>query len=305
MNLVSLITGLLLLGAPNEKVLVEKIEARVGQEIITSTDIDLAVANLRVQALEKKTDKTLEKKALDDLIDAALIRDYLSRMDMQVTDQEIDRRINTIRTSNGISSLSEFKAMLEMQGMSFNRYRAQVRQQMEISKFDSVVQRQQFQTLDEKEMRSYYDRNSAQFQKNYQIRLKECVLVSDGSDLGATQKLAKRYTEKPRRFDECVEKHSQSPSKARQGDLGTVTRGILRDDIEKKVFSAKKGEVVAIANPRMIQLLKVTERVDLGPRSFDDMRTDIKRLIEGDRLSQARRQTLDELRSSTFIRLGS
>lgn len=101
----------------------EKIEARVGNQIITSTDLRAEVTQLQDRANEAKTDSTLRKKALEMLIEKALIRNYLSHQQMDVSEQDVDRRVNSIRASQGLSNLDEFRKLLESRGMSLRTLR--------------------------------------------------------------------------------------------------------------------------------------------------------------------------------------
>lgn len=283
----------------------EKIEARVGNQIITSTDLRAEVTQLQDRANEAKTDSTLRKKALEMLIEKALIRNYLSHQQMDVSEQDVDRRVNSIRASQGLSNLDEFRKLLESRGMSFENFKKEVRDQLQNMQFEQVLQRQIVQSIDEKELRSYYSNHINDFSKNIVVDLQEC-LIPTGSQLKPELKKAiEQFRTEKKSFSSCVSTYSRSPSAAKGGMLGEVEMGMLRKEVETKVFAAKKGQVVAVEIPGAIQLLKILNKKDLGPRNFSDVKDEIKSIIQNERLFKAKERMISELKTSTFIKVSS
>lgn len=292
-----------LISAPST-LFTEKIEARVGRQIITSTDVNLAAKQLELRAAEPKATATLEKTALDRLIEQALVKEYLAAIQMEVSEQEVDRRINSIRTSQGIESLDDFRRFIEAQGLSFAAFKKQVRDQMEQGQFHQVIQRQSLQTITENEMKAYYANNIQSFQKNYEVELQEC-LIPFGEEKTKVLKQAEVYQKNPSKFSECVEKFSRSPSRTQAGNLGKFKAGSLREEVEEAVFKLNSNQVAAVDLPGAIQLLKVVSKKDLGPRKYEDIKDELRQALEAERIRKAREKVLSELRASTFIKIES
>jgi len=283
---------------------IEKIEAKVGSQIITSTDISLKISELSHQTREKKNKTTLRSEALNQLIDKALIKEYLESLRMGISEQDVNRRIDMIRASQGADTIDEFRQMLASQGMSLKNFKYQVKNQMELSQFLQILQRQTLQTTDQKELKAYYNDHISEFQKNIELNLQEC-LIPYGNNKKKALQIAAIYQKHPKRFAQCVRNYSKSPSAKVGGRLGNIHRDNLRDDIAQKVFSTRLNHVATIENPGAIQLLKVLKKKDLGPRSFSDVQDEIQQKIESERLTKARDKLLSDLRAKTFIKIES
>jgi parvulin-like peptidyl-prolyl isomerase len=282
----------------------EKIEAQVGQQIITSTDLALAEEQLKSQLLDKKSPEALKKMALDRLVDQALIKEYLRSSNMEVSDQDVERQLNSMRAAQGIASMADLKTYLENQGSSFAALKNQIRNQMEMSQFYQVLNRQSLRSLTENDLMSYYQRHQNKFSSNFEIEVQECFIPLANNEKAA-KSAQKKYESNPKIFSECVEKISVAPSKMNNGRLGSFRRGDLRSDVEVLIFSLEKNQIASIPQPGGIQLLKVIEKKDLGPKSFEEAKEEIKKALEAERLEAAREKVLSQLRSSTLIKIDS
>lgn len=282
----------------------EKIEAQVGKQIITTTDIQLEINQLRKQYSKDIPNDEYRRRAFERRMEVALAIEYLKRLQMNVDDQEVERRVHAIRAAQGISDLDEFRSLLESQGMSFESFKKQVKEQMQLSQFNQILQRQVLQTTDEKELKAYYQNHAQDFSTNPEVTLQECFIPIVGSP-EQTMKIAQPFINKPASFGKCVEKYSQSPSRQNDGMLGKVQMGTFRAEVEKIVFNTKPGKVAKIELPGAIQLIRVVSKKDLGPRSFESAKDEIQNLIQGERISQAREKLMADLRATTYIKLNS
>lgn len=283
----------------------EKIEARVGQEIITSTDLDLMIEAIKSDKVNDRLamDPTaLRKRALDTLIDQRLMSIYLNQLNMPVSDRDVDQRVNAIRAMNGIQTSDQFRKLLESQGMSFESFRAQVKRQMEQMQFVNLIRRQSTRTLEEKEIRTYYNDHQKEFAQSKEIELKECVL-SAAKNPKLAEKLAGDYVAHPEKFNECVSSHSEGSTKEQGGLLGVFQKGMLRDDIEAQVFTLNLNEVAKIPGESGFQLLKVTKITDLPPQKFEDVKEKIKERLDNEMTQKELQKILGDLRASTFIKI--
>jgi len=292
-------TGLILASEP-EPVFSERIEVRVGSEIITTFDLQSHMTALQGSGQADK-DK-LVSTARDDLINAALVRETLRRAEIDISDQEVDRRINRIRVSEGIPSMEDFRRTLELQGLSLNQLRQQIRRQMEVEQFNQIVQNQVLQTIGEPEMMSFYRENQEEFSAHYQLNVQECLIPYAGNERLAKQ-TAQTYVQNPGRFSECVERHSQSPTRAHGGMINNVRKGMLMPQIEEVMFSTPEGRVGELQLPGAIRLFKVVNKTNLGEREFEDVRSEIENRIRTDRMNRARERYLERMRSETVIRV--
>jgi parvulin-like peptidyl-prolyl isomerase len=280
----------------------EKIEARVGNKIITSSDLDGMVQALK-QAAQNQPQELVRKKALETLIDRSLINIYLTQLGAPIADREVDQRINAIKFQNGITSQEDFRNLLQKQGLSFEAFRDQIRSQMEYMQFVNFMRRDSNQSIEEKELRALFQQRAKDFASNYEIELQECSIPLT-RDSAEVDQIISRFTTSPQKFDECVATISQSPSaSASGGKIGKFKIGMLRDDIERVVFDAPKGAVVVVRQPGAVQLIKILDRVDVGPQSFESAKDRLKARLQEERLQKEIEKKLTELRNSTYIQI--
>ena len=282
--------------------MVERIEARIGSQIVTTSELRATEALLRQIQPKTIEDKTLRQRALDMLIEQALIRDFLAKKEMNITDQEIDRRINSMRSAQGLENFEELQKLLATKGGSVDQLRTDLRMQLENQAFYSALKRESIQSIQESELRNYFQQNKEQFKDNQELSVQECLIPIEDPKADA---IVTQFATKPAIFDECVRLHSQSPSKARNGMLGSIGRGLLRDEVESILFKTPVGQVAKVQLPNAVQLLKVLSKKNLGAQSFEQARSQIESLLEAERLNVARERVLNELKSQTFIKVES
>ncbi len=304
--MITILIGSLILGTTEPTApmpsFTEKIEAKVGNEIITSTDLVLMIETIKTQNPHLDSDR-LRQLAREAEIDVRLISQYLNKMNIGISDREVDQRINSIRTANNIQSEEQFKALLESQGTSFQRFKNQLKRQMEQMQFATFIRRQMTRTIEEKDLKTYYSNHAKRFSSTPEVELKECF-IPYGENPELAKERAKEFEAKPKTFDRCVKTLSESPSAQNEGYLGKFQRNdSLREDIEMAVFSLNEGEVTVIQTGAGLQLFKVVKRRDLGSRSYDDVKAQIKDLLESDLAEKEMKKVLAELRASTFIQI--
>ena len=131
----------------------DRILATVGGEIITLSDVKEFPKRSRLEArfgilkgvgedvlgediLEKpvKNHSGSLAKSLDFLIDQKLVKQEIKRLDISASDQDIEESIQDVVKRNKMT-LEALKTALARQGMSFDRYKKELAQQIQHLKF--------------------------------------------------------------------------------------------------------------------------------------------------------------------------
>jgi peptidyl-prolyl cis-trans isomerase SurA len=137
-RLPSVIAGILLATAAGQIAaqritLIDRVVAVVNKDVVTLSElrerVEQAARDLRRQGTEVPPREILEKQMLERLIlDKAMI--HIARdLGIRVDDAQLDRSVERIAESNQMS-LSEFRRNLERDGISFERFRLEVRDQI-------------------------------------------------------------------------------------------------------------------------------------------------------------------------------
>jgi peptidyl-prolyl cis-trans isomerase SurA len=293
------------LATPGSPLFSERIEVRVGNQIVTTSEIESQMRAIRQEQANRP-----DALAGQDLVNAAkmaltnekLILDSIQREGTAVTDQDVERRLNLIRVSQGFESMDAFGRVLESQGMSLNDFRRQVRRQMEMEQFQNLVQAQVSKEVSPEEARSFYQNNPARFESQFEVDVQECLIPYQNSR-SEIESLVQSFKKRGSNFEECVQKHSQSPSREFGGILKNIRRGAYMPQVEQVIFSGNTQEVVELEMPGVVRLFKILEKRDLGPRSFEEVREEIERNIVSDRVRRASERMLIRLREDAAIKV--
>ena len=122
---------------PQRVILVDRIVAIVGREVITASELterrDLAERQLQRQGTPLPERNLLERQILDRLIlDKAQIQ--LARENgIRVEEIQLDRALERVAENNNMT-LSAFRQTLEKDGVPFEKFRDEVRQQMQLQR---------------------------------------------------------------------------------------------------------------------------------------------------------------------------
>ncbi|HTP65081.1 MAG TPA: SurA N-terminal domain-containing protein, partial [Geobacteraceae bacterium] len=135
------------------------IAAIVNDEIITTYEVDKGVAILLKEA-EKNgplsdSDKAKARTvALNRLIEKKLVDQKIKDLNITVTDDELRQTIDDVKKQNKLTQ-ENLVAALRSQGLSFEQYQSQLREQIERIKLMGQEVRAKIQ-VSEKDVRAYY-----------------------------------------------------------------------------------------------------------------------------------------------------
>ena len=123
--------------AAREALLVDRVVAVVNKDVITLTELaertERAAADLRRQRIAAPERAVLERQVLQRLVlDKAQLQ-LAESTGMRVDELQLDRAVQRIAQNNGLA-LAEFRRALERDGVDFERFRAELRQQILLSR---------------------------------------------------------------------------------------------------------------------------------------------------------------------------
>jgi peptidyl-prolyl cis-trans isomerase SurA len=119
--------------AAREAVLVDRVVAVVNRDVITLTELaertERAAAELRRQRIPAPQRPVLERQVLERLVlDKAQLQ-LAESTGLRVDELQLDRAVQRVAQNNGLA-LAEFRRALERDGVDFERFRAELRQQI-------------------------------------------------------------------------------------------------------------------------------------------------------------------------------
>lgn len=136
---------LFLLGAASGDDLVDGVACVVNEEVVTLSEIYETYPDELRQGVKERCGSSLrartecvqgvERQVAEWFIMSLLVRQKLQENDMDVTAAQVEATIDTIMAENGIQSRAQLKIALADQGLDFNNYREQLRDDLRLMNF--------------------------------------------------------------------------------------------------------------------------------------------------------------------------
>jgi peptidyl-prolyl cis-trans isomerase SurA len=308
----------------NANTVVEEIVARVNNQIITRSEYQRSLEQLKQEVQQQDAahaDKTFaerEKDVLRDLIDQQLLID--KGKDLGITaDTDLIKRLDSIRKQMKLDTMEELEKAAQSQGVSFEDFKQNLRDNIVTQKVIGQEVGSHLQVTKEEEQK-FYEQHKAEMEQPERVRLSEILVAppqkpaaDDQSapadptpeELAAAQAKAQELLEqikKGAKFEEVATKNSNGPTASQGGDLGYFQRGTLAKELEDVTFALKPGDVSDVIRTRQgYVILKVTEHDPAGIPPLKEIEPRVQEAIYMQKLQPALRAYLTKLREEAFI----
>ncbi len=290
---------------------VEDIVVRVNDQIITRSDVERQAEQLSQAAQQGNVPPAQvadeQKNMLRDMIDQQLLLSRAKELGLNA-DADVIRQLDEIRKKNNFDSMEQLEAAARKEGMNFEDFKAQIRNQMltQMVVRDEVGRRLQLTQADAKK---YYDEHKQEFLQPEQIRLSEILIPTPENATAAQTAQAqakannvKAELDQGANFADLAKKYSGGPSAAQGGELGLFKRGALAKQLEDQTFSLAVGGVTQPIQTRQgWVILKVTQHDQAGPAEMKDVMPQIEEGIYMQQMQPALRAYLTKLREQAYV----
>jgi peptidyl-prolyl cis-trans isomerase SurA len=151
---------------------VSRVAAVVNKDIITTLQLD---QKLRTQLtkLEKQPSPVqlgaLRQELLSRMIEETLVQQRITALKLTVSEEEVDTAIQDVQQKNNLTR-EELKDAVALQGLDFEAYRDNLKQQILRFKLISTEVRSQID-VPEREVKNYYDAHAEDYRLPPEIRL--------------------------------------------------------------------------------------------------------------------------------------
>ena len=242
----------------------------------------------------------LEAKALDQAIGAKLLLDQAARLDIPVTEKDIDAEV--ARVVQQVGGEENYKKALAAQGISEADFRKELEKGARVN---MLVNQACAHVADptEDEVTAFYEAHKQEYVEPHQV-LCQHILVKGSNDaaLDKIKEIRERIVNDKADFAEEAKKHSDCPSGAQGGSLGWFGRGMMVPEFDKVAFEMKKGEVSGIVTTEFGYhiIYKADERGG-GQQTIVDVHDQIKDLLRHEARGKAMDAYVAELREKATI----
>jgi peptidyl-prolyl cis-trans isomerase SurA len=250
----------------------------------------------------------LRTTAVNRLVDRRLVDQKIKELDIKVSEEEIRQSIEEVKKQNKMSQERLIEA-LAGQGLSFDQYKAQIKDQLERLRLMSQEVKAKVQvTL--KEVLEYYQANRAKFgeQELYRARHILFVIPKDvtDSDLAKIRDKADKVLKEAKGgadFTELAKKYSDDPNVATDGgELGTFKKGDLLPEMESVVLKLNPGEVSEpVRSKSGLHIIKLEKKFLGDIKPFDDVKGEIEENLYRQKSEARFTQWVSDLRKNSSI----
>ncbi len=296
---IGLLIALFAVGCQNEDAnLSQDVLAQVNEELITLEEFNNELRDIKLEDGKLPEDREsldqLKTAFLDQIINRKLILGEARRMDIHVSEEEINKSILALKRDYAGES---FKAMLEDHGMSFEQWKRRLKEKLLAEKVINTVA--QFDgPIDDKSVKQYYEEHIEEYSFPEQVRARQIVVATEEEAKAILRRLRKGED-----FEELAKEKSMMPERVYGGDLGFFARGEMPEPFDE-VFPLNVGRVSkVIKSPYGYHIFKIEEKVEAKVREFDEVKDEIAHQIRKKKSEEIYYNWLSGLRAKAKIKI--
>jgi peptidyl-prolyl cis-trans isomerase SurA len=254
--------------------LVDRVVAVVNKEAITLSELNDQVAaaerQLRRQGTPLPDHATLERQVLERLILVKAQLQLANDLGIKVEDVELDRAIQRIADNNGMS-LADFQKALESGGVSFDKFRKEVREQIILTRLrerevDSKIH------VSDSEIDMYLEQNKDTLQQQTEYNVAHILVRLPDQASPERIEAARARAEKARAealagadFAKLAATYSDGPDALKGGELGWRSTARLPDLFTAALKTMQvNGISPVLRSPAGFHILKLLGRREAG-----------------------------------------
>jgi peptidyl-prolyl cis-trans isomerase SurA len=295
---------------------VDRIVAYVNDDVITLSELNerthefIAMREQNPFLPEQdQSSQAIRREVLDGLINDRLTAQEIARLEIKVSEAEVDEVIDNIKKENQLST-EAVEAQLRKEGMTMEDLRRNIRKSLEQNQLIQREVRRKTVVTDEL-VEAYYQSHLEDFQEKERWRLHDIFLPiradatpEEGARLYAYAQQILDRLRQGADFAAMAQRYSRGPGAEAGGDLGFFSKGELEPVLEKAIETLEPGEISpVIPTDRGLHILKVTDVDQTNAKSLDEVREKIRRLLYQREIDFKYREWLSGLRERSYVKI--
>jgi len=290
--------------------IIERIIARVNNEVITQSRYDDEQAQLRSRLAEQYSGAELDtevrdqsKNLLRDLIDESLMVQKAKDLDINV-ETDVIKQLDDIRKKNNLATLEDLETAIEKEGMNYEDFKDKIRRSLLMRE---VMEREVGSRIQvsQEDARKFYDAHKNDFKSPGMVHLQQILVSTDKRKPEEAEKRANdalAELKAGQKFSEVAKKYSDGPSAEQGGDVGMLKEGTLAPDIAAVVTKLDVNEFSSpIQTKYGYLILKVMERMSPGIPKYEEVEERVKEALYNQKMEPRLREYLSQLRKDSYI----
>ncbi len=293
---------------------VERIIARVNNEIVTERQFAQKQQDLRAQLAHEYSGDELEaqykeqsKNLLRDLIDQDLMVQKAKDLDIKV-ETDVVKRLDEIRKESHFATQEELQAEVEKQGMLWEDFEDNIRRNLLMRE---VIGREVGSRImiSKDERRKYYEAHKQDFTFPDGVHLGEILISTENRKPEEAEKRGNEALAEIKegiRWADVAKKYSDHASANDGGDIGFFKQGTLAPALADAIAKVEDNDTTGLIQTKSgFMILKVDERRKQGIAKYEEVDQRISETLYNQQMEPALREYLRTLRKESYIYLAS
>ncbi len=284
----------------------ESIAVVVNEDAITLSDVNDRMALIIASSglpNSKDIREKLQLQIIGALVDEQIRLQEARRLDLKITQAEIDQGFATIAQQNNFSP-DEFRGMIRKGGLNIKTMEDQIRAQLAWSKVVQAKLRPQV-VVSDGDIDNHLERLTANTGKPEYLLSEIFMPVEKPDEEAQTRQLAQKLVQEIRsgkaQFFKVAQQFSKSAGAPQGGDLGWIAQGQLQQELDQILPRIEAGQVSdPVRTASGYHILNVREQRMIAPENLPT-REDVMASLGLQRLERLQRRYLLDLKSAAFI----
>jgi peptidyl-prolyl cis-trans isomerase SurA len=313
---ICLSAGALTLAVPaqSDAEIIDRIVARINAKIVTYFELKQAATPFLLQngmdpsVLEDaQRRQAILEEVLDELVDRELLLQEAAKLDLSVSDEEVDQWLAYTRQQQQMSE-EQFREVIKEYDMSYDAYREMIRQNLLKIRLVKVKVGSQVSISDEELEQAFRERFGSSGAKTKHIEVRHILVRPDDNSeqaITAARKEAEAALGKLNGgadFTEVATTHSEGPSGDQGGYLGKFSRGDLDPQFEEVAFELGEGEISDVVRTQfgfhVIEVMGVEMRTD---GNVEERKEQLRAQLQQEAVERQLQSYVQNLRSRSFV----
>jgi len=300
---------LALLAQPVAAKSLTKVAAVVNNDIITTYQLDKAVLDALARdakgnQLTSEQFDQLKERSLETLINEKLVEQRIKELGLTVGDPELNAAIEDVQIKNNLTA-EQLQAAVEAQGMSFEDYRQQLKN--EILRYKLLGREVNYKVqVTSSEVREYFREHIDEYRAKPKLRVSSLsfevpanISEAEMAELNKQVDVTRDLLMDGEDFDKVLEAQGDA---AFGGDMGYLVKEDLTEQLQQALAGLEVGQVSEpVQMNNQLHLFMVTEYNPGDINLFDRVKGDIEKILEQQKTDARFKEWAKELRERGYI----
>jgi peptidyl-prolyl cis-trans isomerase SurA len=292
---------------------VDRIVAQVNDDIITLSDLNRELVEIRDQLKTQFTGEQLEQEikkaeqgALESLIQEKLLIQKANELGFSANvDVQVSAYIQKIMADNKIKDTEDFERALSQQGMTLPAFRERIRRQIIINSLIQEFVGSRI-TLLAPEIEKYYKDHAQDFSTPEEVTLSEIIIPIEGDASEAETKAneVRKRLSQGEPFATLASQFSKGISASKGGGIGSYVAAKLHPDIAKAIAPVKEGEITPVMKTKEgLVIYRVDTRKTASVQPLEEVKKEIQERMWSQKFNPELKRFVAQLKEDAYIQI--